>query len=42
MFEALIKISTNKDGFTAIEYGLAAAFFLALAGQIATQFNLGY
>ena len=41
MLGAFIKTLTNEDGFTAIEYGLMAAFLMVLAGQLATQFNLG-
>jgi Flp pilus assembly pilin Flp len=41
MLGTVVKILTNEDGFSAIEYGLWAAFLMALAGQLATQFNLG-
>jgi Flp pilus assembly pilin Flp len=39
MFGVFIKILYEEDGFTAIEYGLAAAFGLILIGQLASQFH---
>jgi Flp pilus assembly pilin Flp len=39
MYGVLIKILHEEDGFTAIEYGLAAAFGLILMGQLASQFH---
>jgi Flp pilus assembly pilin Flp len=39
MFGVFITIWRNEDGFTAIEYGLAAAFGLILMGQLASQFH---
>ena len=41
MLGAVIKLFANEDGLTAIEYGLAAAMLMALAGQLANQFILG-
>jgi Flp pilus assembly pilin Flp len=39
MFGVFIKILRDEGGFTAIEYGLAAAFGLILMGQLASQFH---
>jgi Flp pilus assembly pilin Flp len=39
MFGVFIKILCNEDGFSAIEYGLAAAFGLVLLGQLASRFH---
>jgi Flp pilus assembly pilin Flp len=39
MFGVFIKILHGEGGFTAIEYGLAAAFGLILIGQLASQFH---
>jgi Flp pilus assembly pilin Flp len=39
MFGVFIKILRDQVGFTAIEYGLAAAFGLILMGQLASQFH---
>jgi Flp pilus assembly pilin Flp len=39
VFGVFIKVLRDEDGFTAIEFGLAAAFGLILMGQLASQFQ---
>ena len=38
MFGVIIEFLGKEDGFTAIEYGLIAAFALILVGQLANNF----
>jgi Flp pilus assembly pilin Flp len=38
MFGVFRTFLTNNDGFTAIEYGLIAAFTLIFASQLVSQF----
>jgi Flp pilus assembly pilin Flp len=38
MFEVFVEILKNQDGFTAIEYGLIAAFTLVIVSQLASKF----
>jgi Flp pilus assembly pilin Flp len=42
LLEIICKLVSNKDGFSAIEYGLVAAFVLVLASQLVGKllFNL--
>jgi Flp pilus assembly pilin Flp len=38
MFGVFMALLKNQDGFTAIEYGLIAAFTLVLVSQFASKF----